>query len=154
MHVDEASGSQCPSNCLRIELVDSHGECRIITLPNECTVEQLKIMAVNAFHPDPMTCVKMFHQFKLILLSKRKQLREGRSLREEDVVDQEIVLLLPACQRQSFIPVMEEMQRDVNSRSVGPNDAEILTATSSLEFKNLNRPAKEQGNPDVSSRNP
>lgn len=159
MHVDESGGrsfapvagqsSSHSQTGMRIEVVSSRGESRILTLSPECSVDQLKVTAVSSFHPsDPLTCVKILPHFRLILLSRsRKELREGRSLREEEVVDGDVVLFLPKYENR--VTTMSSAMSQLTQRS-GPTDPEILSATANLDFKNLSLKAKETVSIDVS----
>lgn len=160
MHVDESGGlsfapvagqsSSHTQSGMRIEVVSSRGESRILTLSPECSVDQLKMTAVSSFHPsDPLTCVKMLPHFRLVLLSRsRKELREGRSLREEELVEGDVLLFLPKYESRTTAMTSTTMSQ-LTQRS-GPTDSEILSATSNLDFKNLSHKAKESVSIDVS----
>lgn len=155
MHVDEsatfppvAGHSSHTHSGMRIEVVDSRGESRILSLSPDVSVDQVKMTAVSSFHPsDPLTCVKMLPHYRLVLLSRnRKQLREGCSLREEELVDGDVLLFLPKFEDRT---TTGQTVGQLPQRS-GPTDGEILTATSKLDFKNLTHNARETGNIDVS----
>lgn len=158
MHVDESGAHSFPpaaghsshtQSGMRIEVVNSRGESRILSLSPDVSVDQLKMTAVSSFHPsDPLTCVKILPHYRLVLLSRsRKQLREGCSLREEELVDGDVLLFLPKYEHKTTTAGQTVSQLAQRS---GPTDADILTATSSLDFKNLTHNAREMGNIDVS----
>ena len=162
MHVDEVgrsvgvsgaseSTSGGGSSCIRIEVVCAEGsESCLISLPCEASVEQLKLMAAQSMQADPLTCVKMLHQFKLVHVGKRRGLRDGCSLREEELVDGDVVLLLQRKQRSdrqqrsTTDAVSVDMESaacsSAKQRRSGPSEAEILAATAGLQFKNMHRP--------------
>lgn len=137
MHVDESGnlvGHSSP-DIIKVEVVDSRGESRIHEVSVELFVERLKILALKCIQSDSVVSAKTSQHYKLTLLSKNKQLTDECTLREEDVSDGDIILLLPRIP--SSAPG-EEIQRDVTNVK-GPSEAEILDATAGTEVKNFDR---------------
>ena len=144
MHVDGDHHSSGPSaiSDATIEVVTEKGESRTMDVTSDMTVDQLKVMSVRAFCNDPLSCVKIFHQFKLLHVMQKKTLREGRSLREEEVRRGDVILLLPKFESKPTTG------RETDKSS--PSEEEIRSATASISFKNQDKNVRDNSNADVS----
>lgn len=142
MHVDEG-GAFSSQNAIKLEIVSARGETRTIEVTTDLGVEKLKLMALSSFHQDPLTSIKIAQQFKLVSINKKKTLVEEASLRDEEITDGDILLLLPRC----ILPntsQMEGIHREMRGR--GPSDGEIATATANVLPKNLDKKMLEPSN--------
>ncbi|RWS02416.1 ubiquitin-associated domain-containing protein 1-like isoform X1 [Dinothrombium tinctorium] len=140
MHVEETGAFGCPT-VVKIEMVNAKGESVAMEVSPELTIDKLKMMAITSFSNDPLSVVKIGHQFKLISINKKKTLIEEASVRDEDIADGDILLLLsryPLSNRD-----VDSFQKEICTQS--PSEIEINEATSSVEPKNINRKVPDFG---------
>ncbi|RWS22230.1 ubiquitin-associated domain-containing protein 1-like isoform X1, partial [Leptotrombidium deliense] len=140
MHVEEATafGAQ---NVIKVEVVNSKGDSICIDVSPELSVDKLKLMALSNFTQDPLTVVKLGHQFKLVSMNKKKTLIEEASVRDEDIADGDILFLLGRYPLNN--KDVDSFQKDTSTQS--PSEMEINEATSNIEPKNIHRKVPEFG---------
>lgn len=131
-----------PQNGLKLEIVNSRGETRTIEVTSDLNVDKLKLMALSHFQHDPLASIKMIHSYKLVSILKKKTLIEDATLRDEDICDGDMILLLPRLTNPSPQP-SEAIQKELRGR--GPSEGEIIAATANLTPKNMDRKSIELG---------
>jgi len=141
MHVEEStniSGQQV----IALHVINSNGDNYDIEITQELNVEKLKIMCLSYFQTDPLFSLKIAQQFKLVSIDKNKSLNEESSLKDEDISDGMVLLLLP---RLTYKRQTEEsLAQEMKIRS--PNEEDIMDATKDLASKNLERKMIEISN--------
>lgn len=153
MHVED-SVVPCPSthghpNVYKIHVYNALGEGKCIETTGDILVCKLQAALVSALYPD-----KKGYQFKLISLSKKRQLVEGLTLRDEEVMDSEILLLLPSLTPATNVSSATNSASSTSNASClqtreinlkGPTEIEIWSATANLQSKNMTKITPDTG---------
>ena len=147
MHVDE--GGAFSGHTIKLELVNERGDSRMFEVSPEILVDKLKIMVLGLYHcVTPLNSNKLSQQHKLVSILKKKQLDDERTLRDEDVADGDIILLLTRC----YSTGSNGTPQDKLLGARGPSEGEIIAATANLPPKNMDKKVLELGaTQDVSS---
>lgn len=145
MLVEEA-GAFSGNQIIRIEVVNGWGDIFALEITNDLAIEKLKIMALAHFHKDPLMSIKMAQQYKLVSMNKKKSLTEEATVRDEDLSENDVLLLLPRNTKS------EEFSSTSELKSQAPGETEISEATSHLIPRNSSRNVVEfPSNIDVSN---
>ncbi|KAI1289725.1 Ubiquitin-associated domain-containing protein 1 [Halotydeus destructor] len=139
MHVNDRPAFSL-RNTMKLEVITSRGDAMTFEVTSDYPIDKLKMMALANVCRDTLSRVKLCSQYKLVSIGRKKVLSDDAMLRDEEIADGDIILLLPRCSASST-PPNENVQKDVRGR--GPSEGEIIAATANLPPKNMDRKPTE-----------
>jgi hypothetical protein len=92
-------------------------------------------MCLTHFQNDPLVSIKIQQQFKLVSIHKNRSLNEDSSLKDEDISDGMVLLLLPRIS----VKRRPEESLEIEMKNKTPTEDDITDATKDLISKNLDR---------------
>jgi hypothetical protein len=132
MHVEDNNNIE---EVIGLRIIDSNGDQYCVEVTNDLIISKLKTMCLIHFLNDPLVSIKIQQQFKLVSIHKNKSLNEDSSLKDEDINDGMVLLLLP---RISVKRRPEEsLENEMKNKT--PTEDDIMGATKDLISKNLDR---------------
>ncbi|XP_015784939.1 ubiquitin-associated domain-containing protein 1 [Tetranychus urticae] len=139
MHVDE--GSYDTQENLKVCVISSKGETTLVECGTNLSVDRIKLMALTNFIRDQVEALKVVNQYKLVSINKKRSLSGEASIRDENIVNGDTLLLLdryPVQTKSTFADIINN-----ETAGKGPNESMILEATKHLKPKNLNHQVTE-----------
>lgn len=131
----EESNETNVNQLIVLHIFNSNGDEYEIEIREELNVEKLKIMCLSHFQKDPLVSIKISEQFKLVSIEKKRSLNEDSNLKEEDITDGMVLLLLPRIPYKGH----REESLAVEMQNKSPNEEDITDATKHLKAMNLDR---------------
>ncbi|PSN39238.1 Ubiquitin-associated domain-containing protein 1 [Blattella germanica] len=117
------------SELVKLSVISSEGNIWSIDAAPDITVDKLKSMALGHFY-NPLECVKVTPNYKLVLVSEKRPLDNDNSVLQEGLRDNDELLLVERRQAPSKEPFTADSVR-------GPTTEEIRVATQDVEEKNM-----------------
>ncbi|XP_069668935.1 ubiquitin-associated domain-containing protein 1 isoform X2 [Periplaneta americana] len=116
------------SDLVKLSVISNEGGVWNIDAATDITVDKLKTMALCHFY-NPLECVKVTPNYKLVLVSDKRPLDNDNSVLQEGLRDNDELLLVECRQPPSEEPFTADS-------SGGPTVEEINAATQEVEEKN------------------
>lgn len=135
MLVDGDEANFDSQNSLKLYIINANGESTEITCFNNTSIDKIKSMAMSCFGLNHYSNLKSASQYKLISMNKKKMLADEASIRDENLINGETLLLL------AKYPISSKFgldSKDSDQIKKGFNESIINEVTKNLIPKNLN----------------
>ncbi len=132
MHVEDNNNVE---EVIGLRIINTNGDQYCVQITNDLIISKLKIMCLTHFQNDPLVSIKIQQQFKLVSIHKNRSLNEDSSLKDEDISDGMVLLLLPRIS----VKRRPEESLEIEMKNKTPTEDDITDATKDLISKNLDR---------------
>lgn len=127
---------------IKICIVNTRGDSVDFECASSLIVEKIKIAALTHFYRDQLDCLKSCNCYKMVSISKKKTLVDEASIRDEELSNGDIILLLERFPQNQ--PLDDVINTDTAPKRV--TEAMIDEATKNLKPKNMNHKIPEHAN--------
>ncbi len=132
MHVEDNNNIE---EVIGLRIINSNGDQYCVEITNDLIISKLKTMCLIHFQNDPLVSIKTQQQFKLVSIHKNRSLNEDSSLKDENITDGMVLLLLPRIS----VKRRPEESLEIEMKNKTPTEDDIMDATKDLISKNLDR---------------